>query len=809
METLLQDVRYALRGLRKTPGFALVAVLTIGLAVGANTSVFTFMERFVLRPVPMVPETDRLVVLRTGAPGGGEWSVSYPDFRVWREGARAFEGITVQSFNEMNVRIDGPSQRAWGVLASWNLFETLRVRAILGRTFRADDETQAITSAVISHAFWQRAFAGDSGVVGRHVMLNNQDFTIIGVLPRRFVGTEVGLSFDLWVPVTVRPLILPGGDGMLTNNGWRWLTAVARLKPGISLAQARQDMQAAHRSLAETVVSDRNTTVLVKRFSDQGAGAAFRPLSGALLGVTLVVLLVACANLANLLLARATARSREIGIRLAVGAGRGRLVRQLLTESLVLALGGGALGLLIALWGRDSIYSFVPASPLPIVFDMPLDARVLGFALAATLVTGLIFGLIPALQASRVDLVPALRDGAATGPARRSRVQATLVGAQVALSLVSLVCAGLFVRGLQRAQAVDIGVRAPGQVLLASTSLFLAGHKSDTTGGPVLERLLAEVRTLPGVRSASVATRVALGFGGGNSSSLDVEGYEFRPDEDSAIPWSSVGADYFATMGTTILQGREFATIDRSGTQPVAVVNEAFARRYWPGRAALGLQIRFSGGDWRTVVGISRDTKLEKLDETPEPFVFVPMLQVYASSFTLHVRADGDPHLLQQSLRRAFERVDPNLPFNDVRTFAENMGAVTFVQDMGASMLTAFGLLALVLAAIGLYGVLSYSVAQRTREMGVRIAIGASRHDVLGLIIGRAMRLTAVGLGVGIVLAAGAGQLLRSQIFGVSPLDPLTFVSVIVLLAAVAFVAAWLPARRAARVDPIVALQSE
>ena len=808
METLLQDIRYALRGLKKTPGFTLVAILTIGLAVGANTTVFTFMERFVFKPLPGVPETDRLVVLNTGAPGGGTWSVSYPDYRVWRDGARAFEGIAVQSMVKLNLRTDGPPQRAWGNFASWNLFQMLHVRPILGRVFEPGDESQAATTTVISFALWQRAFAGDSGAVGRHVMLNGHDFTVIGILPKGFGGTEVGLAFDLWIPVTVHELLTPA-RGALTNHGWRWMEAVARLNPGVSIEQARQDINLVHRGLAESEQSDRNTTAVVRRFDEEGAVAWFRPLTAALLGITLLVLLIACANLANLLLARALARRREIGIRLAVGAGRARLVRQLLTESLVLALVGGALGVLIALWGRDSLRAFVPPAPVPIGFEMPLDARVLGFALLATLITGAVFGLLPALQASRIDLVPALRDGAATGPARRSRLQATLVAAQVALAIVSLVCAGLFVRGLQRAQAVDTGFGDPDRVLLVSTSLYLAGHTADTTGLPVLERLLTEVRALPGVRSASVATIVPLGFGGTNSSSLEIEGYEFRPDENGAIINNSVGSDYFETVRTPLVQGRGFTAEDQRGSQPVAVVNQAFARRYWPGREPIGRQLRFSGGTWRTVVGVVRDIKVEALDEPAQPLLYLPIQQRYASGFTLHVRAEGDPRQLQQALRRAFERVDPNLPFDDVRTFAEHMGAVTFVQNMGASMLTAFGLLALVLAAIGLYGVLSYSVAQRTREMGVRIAIGASRRDVLGLIVGRAMRLTGIGLGVGIVLAAGAGQLLRSQIFGVSPLDPLTFVVVIVLLAAVAFVAAWLPARRAARVDPIVALQAE
>ena len=808
MDTLLQDIRYALRGLWKSPGFALVAVLTIGVAVGANTTVFTMMERFVLRPLPGVPETGRLVTLRTGSPNGSAGQVSYPDYRVWREGARAFEGIAVESMVELSLRTEGPVQRAWGGFASWNLFQTLRVRPILGRAFAPDDEAQAATTAVISHAFWQRVFAGDSSVVGRRVMLNGHDFTIIGVAPRGFGGTEVGLTYDLWIPITVQELLTPQ-RGPLTIPGWRWLDVVARLKPGVSIEQARQDMAAVQSALAQAEESDRGLTAVVQRFGEDGARGLFGPLTEALLGVTALLLLIACANLANLLLARAIARQREIGIRLAVGAGRARLVRQLVTESLVLALGGGVLGILIAMWGRDSVRAFVPATNVPIGFEMPLDARVLGFALLATLFTGILFGLVPALRASRVDLLPALRDGVATGFAHRSRLQATLVSAQVALAIVSLVCAGLFVRGLQRAQSVDTGIGSPDRLLLVGTDLYLAGYTSDSTALPALERLLAEVRAVPGVRSASVATLVPLGFAGGTSASMEIEGYTFRPGEGNATLWSSVGSGYFETVGIPLVRGRGITAEDRRETRYVAVVTEAFARRYWPGEEALGRLVRFIGGPWRTVVGVARDSKVRSLNEPPQPVIHLPLPQRYSAKLTLHVRAEGDPHRLQQTLRRAFERVDPDLPFNDVRTLAEHTRAVTFVQELGASMLTAFGLLAVVLAAVGLYGVLSYSVAQRTRELGVRIAIGASRRDVLGLVVGRAMRLTAMGLGVGVVLAAGAGQLLRSQIFGVSPLDPVTFVAVIVLLTAVALVSAWLPARRAARVDPVIALQAE
>jgi predicted permease len=807
METLFQDIRYALRSLRKSPGFALVAILTIGLAVGMNTVAFTWMERFVLKPLPGVPASDELIAVVSAGPGGDIWQMSYPNYRDWREGVRSFEGLTAQSFEELSLRTTGPAQRAWGVFAAANYFEVLRVRAALGRTFRPEEETQATPVAVISHGLWQRTFAGDSGVVGRHMMLNGHDFTIIGVAPEKFAGTIPVLRFDLWVPVTVYELLTPN-RGLLTSRGDNNFDGIARLKPGVTIEQARQEINALNRRLAEQYPGElQNTTVSVRWFGDAGTTPFFRPLMGALLAVTVVVLLVACANLANLLLAKAAARRREIGIRLAVGAGRGRLVRQLLTESLLLALSGGVVGVLIALWGKDTMTALLPAAPYPIFVEFDLDSRVLGVALAVSVLTGVVFGLVPALQASRVDLVPALRDGAATGPAGRSRVQSALVASQVALSLVCLVCAGLFVRGLQRARSIDTGMREPQQVLLAGTDFFRAGY-TDSTGPAALERLLERVRALPGVRSASVATGIPLSLNGMPSTGLSIEGYTFRPDEIAAIPFSQVGPDYFGTIGTPIVRGRGFTAEDRAKSLQVAVVSERFAQRYWAGQDPIGKHITVNERE-RTVVGVARNTGHDQIAGGAPPVFFRPVLQSWRSSLTLLVRTAGDPRALQQALRRAFEEVDPGLPVTDVRTLAEHIGAASFIQRIGAWVLAAFGMLALVLSAVGLFGVLSYSVAQRTREMGVRIAVGASRRDVLALVVGKAMRLTAIGLGVGIVLAAGAGQLLRSQILDVSPLDPVTFGAVIVLLAAVAFLAAWLPARRAARVDPVIALQAE
>jgi predicted permease len=809
METLFQDIRYALRSLRKSPGFALVAILTIGLAIGLNTMVFTWVERLVLRPLPGVPQSEELVSLQPQYQGGGG-GLGYLDYRDWRDGARAFEGVATYAQLELSARASGPAQQAWGEVVSWNLFNVLRVRPILGRTFRPDEEAQAVPVAVISHALWQRAFGGDSGVVGRHLALNGRDFTVIGVTPPEFAGSVVALRSDVWIPVTLVELVT-GWNGALSVRGWRFLeAAIARRRPGVSLEQARQDINGVNRRMAEANPLLRNSTVLARRYTDTGASSYLRPVMGALLGVTVLVLLTACANLANLLLARASARQREMGVRLAVGAGRARLIRQLLTESLVLTLCGGVVGVLIALWGKDVALALIPTTGFPIAIDLSVDARVLGVAAGVTVATGIAFGLVPALQASKVELVPALRDGAASGSARRSRLQSGLVTAQVALSLVSLVCAGLFVRGLQRARTVDTGIRQPEHVLLADVNTFAAGY-SDSAGAVLVDRMLERVRAVPGVRSASVATQLPLGFGGFADISLEIDGYAFRPDEGRSALINWVSAQYFETAGVPIVRGRSISEQDRPGAPPVVVVNEAFARRFWPGQDPIGKRLRSGGstGLWRMVVGVSRDVKGRSLAAAAPPIFYRPIQQAYNSRFTLHVRADGDPRALQQVLRRTFEELDPNLAFNNVRTMAEHMGAATFVQRIGAWLLSLFGALALVLAAVGLYGVLSYSVAQRTREIGVRVALGASRRNVLGLVVGRAMRLTAIGLGVGLLFAAGVGQLLRSQIFGVSPLDPVTFVVVILLLTAVAFLAAWLPARRAARVDPIVALQSE
>ncbi len=643
---------------------------------------------------------------------------------------------------------------------------------------------------------------GDAGVLDRKLNLNGHDFTVIGIAAPRFGGAYVGLNMDLYLPVTTRT-VLDGGRPW-EERGWQWLDAIARLKSGVTIASAGEDMARVSRELDALYPHELNHPVL-SSLRSQGASAVLLPVMAALLGVTGLVLLIACANVANLLLARAISRQKELGIRLAIGAGRGRLIRQLLTESLLLGLAGGLAGILLAFWGRNGIRSFTPAAPYPIDFETTFsNPRVIAFSIAVTLGTVLLFGLAPALRASRTDLIPVLKDLPAGGG--RGRLRGALVAGQVALSLVALVCAGLFLRGLARAQRVDLGFKDPGTLLLVSTDLHLAGLP-DSTGPAVIDRVLAQVRSMPGVVSAATSDFVPLGFGGQSSSGVAIDGYTPAKDENMSVQYARVSAGYFETLGLRILRGRPIGNEDRVGGVPVAVVNDASVRRFWAGQDPVGKQ--FHRGDQAyTVVGVVQDSKYGKIIETAHPFIYYAVAQRFSSDFTLHVRTAAPARALAEPLRKALAAVEPTLPFLDPRTMGEQIIPATIGQRMGARMLALFGSLALLLAAIGLYGVMSFMVNQRTREIGVRVALGADPRHVVRMVLAQGLRLTAIGLVAGGVLALGAGQLLRSQLFGLSPADPITFGGLALLLGLVAAGASLIPARRAARVDPLVALRS-
>jgi len=540
---------------------------------------------------------------------------------------------------------------------------------------------------------------------------------------------------------------------------------------------------------------------------DYGPSASLGPVLLAELGITVLVLLIACANVANLLLGRASARQREIGVRLAVGAARGHIIRQLLVESALLAAAGGALGLLLAYAGRNLMVAFVPPAPFPIGSDIVISLQVVAVTAVVTVLTVLVFGLVPALRASGAELAPALRE-AGNGGRRGSRLRGALVVAQVALSLVALVSAGLFLRGLQRAGSVDPGYADPDRLLLVTTDLRMSGTLDSTSGREMLDRALAELRTIPGVTGAAASHFVPLGFGGNSSSGVRVDGYEPAADENMSVQYSVVTPGYFETVGMPIVAGRAIAESDHRESVPVAVVNETFVRLYLSGKNPVGHRIRQGGQDIE-IIGVAADAKYQALDEAPIPFLYRPHGQRYRTDMHLHVRMAGDPSRSVEALRRAMFVVAPDLPFLDPRTMTQQMVPATIVQRIGAAVLGLFGGLALLLSAIGIYGVVAYSVAQRTRELGVRMALGASGPRVIRLVLGHGLRLTAFGIAVGGVLALGVGRLLASQLFGLNPADPVTFGALIVLLAGVAAAASILPARRAARVDPVVALKGE
>jgi predicted permease len=815
MQTLWQDLRYGARMLLKYPIVSLVVALSIGLGVGANTMVFTWMESLLLNPYPAVAQADRLVGLNTlNADGSasGAPPLSYPETQDWQARAQSFDGLAVYRPTRLSLRVATETQGepVWSEFVSGSYFDVLGVRPSQGRMFLPNEEREAAPVAVISHAFWQRRFQSDAGIVGRQIQLNGVNATIIGVAPPGFGGVRVGVAFDLWLPVTLQAQVerAPGGNEDRTRNrGDRWLQGFARLKPGVTVAQANAELNALSLQISAANGESPATGATARLLRQQFLGSLLTPLFAALLAVTGLVLLIACANVANLLLARASLRRREFGIRVALGAGRGQIVRQLLTESLLLAALGGVCGLLVSLWSRDVFALFVPPVPQPVFLPIALNWRVIGFAFALTLLTAVIFGLVPALRAARPDVVETLKDEGRGQSGARSRLRSALVVAQLAFSLVALVCAGLFLRSLGAARTLELGFNNPAQVLLVSTDFNLAGLK-DAQAIAASDRLLERVRALPGVTQASFSTMIPLGFGGHSRSGTTIDGYTPAQNERLSIERIIVSDGYFETMGIPLARGRGLTRADQRDGQRVVVVNEAFAARYWPGQEALGKRLD-QGPGWATVVGVAKNSAYRDLGEAPYPVVYSALPQRFEPITTLHVRTVNEPKRLTETLRREFAATSADLPFLEPRTLAEHVSASSFIQFIGATMLSVFGVLALLMSAVGLYGVLSYVVGQRRRELAIRMALGAQAGEVLRLILGQGLRLIGIGIGTGLLAALAAGRLLRNQLPGVHPNDPLTFALIAALLIGVALLACWIPARRATKVDPMIALRCE
>jgi predicted permease len=812
MRGLWQDVGYGWRTLRKNPGFTGLAVLTLALGIGANTTIFSWINSTLLNPIPGARDASGVVSLTFGGTAVVPGQFSYPDYVDLRAGSQTFSGLVAFAFRSLDLTGTGKPEQLWAANVSANYFDVLGVRPILGRGFlpAEDQKPGGAPVAVLSYSLWQRRFGGDDHILGRTIFLNQHPFSVVGVAPAAFQGTMTGLRTDLWVPVMMQQQVAGAWD-WLHDRGDHELMMQGRLAPGVSVQQARDEMNLLMQHLAEAFPDSHFAHKEIQIYplwrGPNGANVYFHVLLPMLMGMAGVVLLLACANVANLLLVRSVARRREIAIRMSIGAGRWQVVRQLLVESLLLALAGGGGAMLITSWSSGTFADFIPATSFPISLDMRPDGGVLLAALVISVITGVIFGVLPALRASSLDPVAVLKEeaGSTSAGRRKARLTSALVVAQLAMSLLLLVSAGLFIRAFRRAQQLDPGFN-PNHVLIASYDLFPAGY-TRLKGVEFHRQLLAKLKELPGVQSVSLADAIPLGFVK-NTEMVKLEGYEPRPHEAMDTRSAQIGPEYLRMMQIPLLAGREFTTQDDDESQAVAVVNRALVDRYWPHQDAIGKRV-WAQGHWSTVVGVARNSDYDELNENPRPFLYLPLFQDYTSHPIIHARVVGDPLAFAPVLEKAVHELNADLPLSDVDSLADRVEVASANARIAGAFVGAFGLLALVLATVGIYGVVAYTTRQRTREIGIRVALGARQADVFRLVVGQGLRLTVAGLLIGLALSLTLTRFLQSQLFGLAATDSLTFTSVGLLLGLVALAACYIPARRASKVDPVQALRKE
>lgn len=825
LQDFAHDLRFAVRAMRKSPLLTATIVLCLGFSIGATSTVFAWMETLILAPVPGVQDLGRLVSLKTTTANGEEDGLSYPGYTDTRDaearaGGKTFSGLAAFAIRRLNLRTDPTAEARfaeplWGVLASANYFDVLGVRPVLGRGFLQGEDKAAggAPVVVIGYALWQRRFAGDRGVIGRRVWIKGREVSVVGVAPKGFYGTISHLGMDLWLPITMQP-DLGGSPFLLDERGIRWLGVFGRLGPGETLQTARASAQAAGARLAANFVEDRDVA-LTARTLDVGPVDRMAPLFTVMLGIAGLVMLIACSNVANLLLQRGAAREHEMAVRLALGARPARIVRQLMSESLLLAAGGVLVGGAVLTWARNGIAAITPASPLPIVTETPIDARVLFVLAGAGVSTVFLFGLAPALRSARVAVRASLSGGSARGGTRSSgRLRGILISAQFALSLAVLVSAGLFLRRLDELVKVARGFRDPQQVALATIDFEMA--HVDRAGSKVLvERLVERLSALPGVQAAAAATFVPLGLLGYRALETHVGGYVAKPGESTTFLVNTVSGGYFDLMGIPIRRGRPLESSDRDGTLPVAVVNEAFARRFWGEADPVGRRLRV-GDRELTVAGVAADGKYEflaPLDAPAPPFVYLPFGQWGNYDVVLHVRAGGEPLALVTSIDRAVSGVDARLSAMSPGTLEAYSSIPYLPIQLSALVLSVLGAAALILATIGLYAVTAYAVTQQRREIGIRMALGATQVRIAGYFLAHAVRYAGAGALAGAALALAMTYALAMKLPDSLPRVAsdrvLPFALAVSVLAGVAAVAALIPAARAARVNPTAALRNE
>jgi predicted permease len=812
MENLAQDIRYTVRTLLRAPGFSFVVILSIALAFAANATVFSVANGLLWGVLP-VRDPGRMVMFSEGN------SFSYPDYLDYRDQTNAlFEGGIAAHFPLIPASIGGKGspERVWGQSVSGNFFPTLDVPMTLGRSILPEDDTASRPRVVVlSSGLWRRRFGGDPSILNRDIALNGQHYTVVGVAPAGFYGVDRGIVSEFWVPLAVSEEIMPDltSDGSVINGrNNQWLMLDARLKPGVTRARALILVNVVKKRLDDTWHKDDKTH---DKITLQSAGgliggsiSSAYTLMAVLMIVVGLVLLVACANVANLLMARATGRQKEIAIRLAIGAGRRQLVRQLLIESFILSLAGAGFGFLLAAVAARAISSFKLPLPFPIAFDFNVDWRVALFTLGLSAVTALVFGLVPALRASRPDLVGSLKDGpAAFGRGGRSRMRNTLVVVQVSLSLVLLTTAGLFLRSLGNASSIDIGFK-PANMLIMSVDPKIQNYSPDKTV-QFLSQLRDRVSALPGVRSVSFVGVVPLSIGAAMSK-FNVDAAKGRPAQNVVAIVDTVGTGYFQTMGIPLLHGKDFSS--QLG-QPAAILNETMAAHLFPGQDPIGRTIHQDKSTY-TIIGVARNSKTRTIGEKPSDaaYLFLDAAPEKATSFfgtTILVKTSMDPRALASSVRQQIVALDPNMAVFNAETMQEHVDKSLLLPRISALLLGIFGAIGLTLAAIGLYGVMSYSVRRRTREIGIRMALGAKRPTVVRMILRQGLVLTAIGLGIGLAIALALGRFTASVLYGTSGTDLLTFVTVSLVLLATAVAAVLIPALRAAHVEPTTALRYE
>lgn len=816
MTDFLRDLRLAVGQFGKRPGISALAVLSLGLGIGVNSAIFSIVNAVLLKDMPATDPQRVVEVYVSDAAGFLYGPSSFPDYRDYVDQNDTLSGLAAYSLQIATHDTGEEMKLRFGEIVTGNYFDLLGVSAAAGRFFLPEEDAISGTHPVVvlGYRFWMEWFGGARDAVGKSLELNGLSFTIVGVAPERMRGSFPGIVADFWIPVQMSDAFFRFRK--LDDRGSRLFFLKGRLKSGVSLDTAQAELRTLSRRLARAYPeTNEGREVLVVPIEEvlinPGIDGPVVGVAGLLMIIVGLVLLIACANIANLLLAQAADRRKDIAICVALGASRFRVIREMLTESLVFAVMGTLCSGLFAYWTMRLVVGFRPPLSFPISFDMGLDTRVLGFTLAVALMTGMACGLAPALSSSRPELVPALKDvpGSGGAAARRLGVRNLLVVSQVAVSMVLLVGAGLFARSLANAQSIDPGFTLRKGVVV-QLALSLSKRHDDDAVKPFYRELTDRLRGLPGVRSVAITEQLPLGFSM-QTKRVEIEGQEIEEERNwPQIDSGGVGPNYFETMGIGIPWGRGFSIADGEESRPVVVVNETMATAFWPGEDPLGKRLRFEkGGAWYEVVGVTQNGKYRSLGEEPRPYVYRAFYQESPSYATVVVAADGDEAATLNNVRKEMDALDPDLPIYDQRTMSEHLSIMIFPAMMGAGLLLAFGALGLVLASVGIYGVVAYSVSRRTREVGIRVALGARPHDVVGLVVREGMTPVFAGLVLGTLLAWIAGGFLESYLYSLSPWDPVTLIVVLLVLSAVSFLANLIPAQRAIRVDPVTALRNE